>query len=108
MSELSNLIISELKNTPNQKAKAIAKNNQLLKDIAKTYGKNKTWAHVMIRWCFQNGFIVLPKSTKFQRILENANIFDFEISKDDMNKLDLLQKEKFRASWNPLIVEWDL
>eukprot|EP01083_Nonionella_stella_P029959 82288_1 len=93
---------------PLARARDTATNNSVLKEIASRYGKNKTWAHVMIRWCFQHGFIVLPKSTKLHRIIANGDIFDFEIDKDDMNALNELSKFHFRAAWNPLTVEWDI
>ena len=41
----------------------------------------------MIRWSLQRGFICIPKSTSGERIAENANIFDFDISDQDMKIL---------------------
>lgn len=46
--------------------------------IAEKY--NKTVAQVSLRWCLQNGFIILPKSKTESRIKENIDIYDFELS----------------------------
>jgi diketogulonate reductase-like aldo/keto reductase len=48
----------------------------------------RTPAQVLIRWCLQRGTIVLPKSTHRERIEANAQVFDFELSRDEMNALD--------------------
>ncbi len=55
-------------------------------DIASAYGK--TAAQVMLRWGLQHGRSVIPKSTKPSRIAENIDVFDFELSDDDMAALD--------------------
>jgi diketogulonate reductase-like aldo/keto reductase len=73
-------------------------NNHGLKEIAKKY--NKSTAQVLIRWCLQHKIVVIPKSANRNRIIENANVFDFEISMEDMNKLDSLNKN-LRVTWNP-------
>jgi methylglyoxal/glyoxal reductase len=54
--------------------------------IAKKY--EKTAAQVLVRWGLQHGFVEIPKSTKKLRIEENARVWDFEISEDDMQALD--------------------
>jgi len=59
-------------------------------DIAKHY--SKTNAQVLLRWGIQHGNIVIPKSSHKERIIENYNVFDFEISKEDMKKLDALNE----------------
>jgi methylglyoxal/glyoxal reductase len=48
---------------------------------------NKSVAQVMIRWSVQNGYITIPKSTKVERIVENAKVFDFTLSDDDLKVL---------------------
>jgi diketogulonate reductase-like aldo/keto reductase len=48
----------------------------------------RTPAQVLIRWCVQRGLIVLPKSTHRERIEQNAQVFDFTLSDDDMAALD--------------------
>jgi diketogulonate reductase-like aldo/keto reductase len=55
-------------------------------DIASAHGK--TAAQVMLRWGLQHGRSVIPKSTKPNRIAENIDVFDFELSDDDMTALD--------------------
>jgi diketogulonate reductase-like aldo/keto reductase len=57
-------------------------------DIAKAHGK--TPAQVMLRWGLQHGRSVIPKSTKPTRIAENIDVFDFEISADEMGAIDAL------------------
>ena len=45
---------------------------------------NKTPAQIILRWHFQRGIVSLPKSVHKERIVQNADIFDFELSKEDM------------------------
>lgn len=66
--------------------------------IAEKYGK--TVAQVILRWDIQNGVIVIPKSVKEHRIRENAGIFDFELSAEDMAVIDGLNQNK-RFGSNP-------
>jgi len=59
----------------------------------------------LIRWSLQRGFVPLPKSDTASRIVENASVFDFELSKEHMAKLDALDKGDAGAcSWNPVNV----
>jgi diketogulonate reductase-like aldo/keto reductase len=48
----------------------------------------KTSAQVLLRWCIQKGIPTIPKSVHEQRIKENADIFNFELSNKDIEKLD--------------------
>lgn len=57
-----------------------------LKDIAAKY--NKSVAQVVLRWSLQHGFLPLPKSVHADRIKQNTEIFDFELSDDDIKKID--------------------
>ena len=59
-----------------------------LSRIAEKYGKSV--AQICIRWCLQNGVIALPKSVTESRIKQNLEVFDFEISAEDMNFIDSL------------------
>ncbi len=60
----------------------------------------KTPAQIMLRWAIQHRFVVIPKSTRPSRIEENAQLFYFEISEDDMRLLDNLD-EGLRTCWDP-------
>lgn len=57
-----------------------------LQNIAANYGK--TVAQVVLRWSLQHGFLPLPKSVHPERIEENAQLFDFELSEADMKVID--------------------
>ncbi len=61
-----------------------------LKKIAEKY--NKTVAQIILRWDLQNGIVVIPKSTKEHRIIENADVFDFTLSDVDMAAIDALDQ----------------
>ena len=60
------------------------------KQLAKKYGKSI--AQIVLRWDLQKGVITIPKSSKKERIIANADIFDFELSKEDVNLLDGMHK----------------
>ena len=59
--------------------------NELLRSIASKY--QKTVAQVILRWLTQRGVVVIPKSVRKERIVENFNIFDFELSAEDMDAI---------------------
>ena len=63
-----------------------------IKEMGKKYGKST--AQVVLRWDLQKGVVTIPKSVKKERIIANADIFDFELSKADMAYLDGLEKSK--------------
>jgi diketogulonate reductase-like aldo/keto reductase len=50
--------------------------------------RSKTPAQILGRWCVQKGFIYVPKSVKKERMVENAQVFDFELTADEMAELD--------------------
>lgn len=54
----------------------------------------KTPAQIIIRWQFQSGIITIPKSVHKERQLENVNIFDFELTSDDIKDIELMNLEK--------------
>ncbi|AJS60201.1 aldo/keto reductase [Paenibacillus sp. IHBB 10380] len=64
--------------------------NPELKEIADKHGKSI--AQVILRWDLQNGVVTIPKSTKEHRIIENAAVFDFELTKEDMEQIDGLNQ----------------
>lgn len=66
--------------------------NQTLKGIAAKYGK--TVAQVVLRWNLQKGVIIIPKSVHKSRIIENARIFDFRLTEEDMQQIDSLDREE--------------
>lgn len=74
-------------------------NDETLVRVAKGYGKST--AQVLVRWCLQRGFVPLPKSDDPGRIKENANVYDFEISGQDMKTMDELDQAEGGA-----IVQW--
>lgn len=65
--------------------------NETLKEIAKKY--NKTVAQIVLRWVLQSQIVTIPKSTNERRLIENIDIFDFNLSKDDIDKIDSLNKD---------------
>jgi diketogulonate reductase-like aldo/keto reductase len=69
----------------NQKA-----NDPTLNAISKSHGKST--AQVLIRYCLQKNWVPLPKSDTPSRIVENADVYDFELSKEEMAKLDGLDQ----------------
>ena len=61
-------------------------NKNLMNFLSEKY--NRTTAQISLRWSIQKGYVPLAKSSHTDRIKENIDIFDFEISKEDMEKLD--------------------
>eukprot|EP01133_Synstelium_polycarpum_P003722 gene3722-4291_t len=72
--------------------------DETIASIAKSLGK--TGAQVLLRWALQKNIIVIPKSTKTERIHENAGLYDFVIPDDVMAKIDALDCNK-RICWDP-------
>lgn len=64
---------------------------------------SKTAAQVMIRWGLQHGLSVIPKSVREERIRENSQVFDFQLSDEDMQRMDSLN-ENLRTNWDPTAV----
>ena len=80
--------------------------NDILLDIAGKY--KKSVAQVILRWLTQRGVVVIPKSVHKERIVENFNIFDFELSAEDMDSIESLDAKKslFFDHRDPEMVKW--
>ena len=80
--------------------------NEALQQIGAKY--QKTAAQVMLRWSIQRGVVVIPKSTHYERMAENINVFDFALSEEDMERIAKLDKEEssFFSHQDPEMVEW--
>lgn len=80
--------------------------NDILGKIGAMYGK--TTAQVMLRWQIQRGIVVIPKSTHYERMAENLNVFDFALSDEDMKTIAALDKNEssFFSHSDPIMVEW--
>jgi diketogulonate reductase-like aldo/keto reductase len=74
----------------------------LLQPLVKKYGK--TAAQVLLRWSLQKGFVPLPKSVTLSRIEQNADLFDFELTAEEMKSLET--SEYSPCAWDPT-VEFD-
>lgn len=68
---------------------------EALKGIAEKY--NKSVAQIVLRWSLQKGFLPLPKSVHEDRIVENFNVFDFELFSEDMDVIDSLSGQAGHA-----------
>jgi diketogulonate reductase-like aldo/keto reductase len=66
--------------------------------VAARHGR--TPAQILVRWSLQHGFATIPKSVHARRIVENADVYGFELDRDDMAALDALD-EGYRTSWDP-------
>lgn len=77
-----------------------------IRAIAEKYGK--TTAQVILRWHLQRGIVVIPKSVHKERMAENLDVFDFELSGADMQKMASLDKAQssFFSHTDPNMVEW--
>ncbi len=80
--------------------------NKLLISIGKKY--NKSVAQVVLRWLTQRGVVVIPKSVRKERIIENFNIFDFQLNSYDIDSIKALDTNKsvFFDHRDPTIVKW--
>ncbi len=67
----------------------------VLQSLAEKYEKNI--AQIILRYDVQNGIVTIPKSTKEARILSNSQVFDFELSTEDIEKIDALNKNEMHG-----------
>ena len=90
---------------------AHGKNNLFSEDIISKLGTKykKTPAQIVLRWHIQSGFITIPKSSNAERIKENFDIFDFELTEEEMSEINKLDGKKGRiqvSSWLMRIGLW--
>ncbi|MFV0560938.1 MAG: aldo/keto reductase [Enterococcus sp.] len=80
--------------------------NPVLSEIGKQYGKSV--GQVVLRWLMQRGIVALAKSVRPERMAENIDIFDFELTKEDMEKISTLDMKEsaFFDHDAPQQVEW--
>lgn len=83
----------------------IARGDKLLAEIGKAHGKSA--AQVCLRYLVQQGIVVIPRTSKAERLKENIDIFEFKLSADEMKKIAGLARRGGRIvdwTWSP---EWD-
>jgi 2,5-diketo-D-gluconate reductase A len=80
--------------------------NDVLLAIAEKHGKSV--AQVILRWLTQRGVVAIPKSVRKERMAENLDVFDFELSADDMNAIAALDSKQsaFFDHRDPAMVKW--
>lgn len=80
--------------------------NEVLVSLAQKH--NKSVAQIVLRWLVQRSVVAIPKSVRKERIIENFNIFDFELSSEDMDKIAALDKKEstFFSHRDPEVVKW--
>jgi diketogulonate reductase-like aldo/keto reductase len=86
-------------------ARGGASGNELLERIGKAHGK--TAAQVCLRWLTQQGIVVIPRTSKIERLEENFNILDFDLSDAEMKQIAGLARKGGRIvdwTWSP---KWD-
>lgn len=86
-------------------ARGSAKGDVVLERIGKAHGKSA--AQVCLRYLVQQGIVVIPRSSKVERLEENIALFDFSLSDGEMAQIDTLAKPQGRIvdwSWSP---KWD-
>lgn len=81
-------------------------NDPVIKAIGDKY--NKSVAQVILRWHIQRGVVVIPKSVRYERMVENYNVFDFKLTDEDMESIAKLDKKEssFFSHNDPAMVEW--
>ena len=71
--------------------------HEVIKELAEKYGKSS--AQIILRWQLQAGFIAIPGSSNPDHIAENYDIFDFELSKEDMQRIRELDQHERYENW---------
>ncbi len=79
--------------------------NPVLQEIGQLH--DKTLAQTALRYLLQRGVVIIPKSTHKERMQENFNIFDFELSKEEMKRIEALDTKRslFFSHYEPAMVE---
>ncbi len=80
--------------------------NELLSSVGKKY--RKSIAQVVLRWLIQKGVVAIPKSVRKERIEENFNVFDFQLTEEDMQMIQTLDQKvsAFFDHRDPAIIKW--
>lgn len=80
-------------------------NNPILKEVGAKYGKSV--GQTALRFLIQSGVIVIPKTTHKERMIKNINVFDYELSDEDMKKIEALDTKEslFFSHYDPATVE---
>lgn len=73
-------------------------------EIANRHGKSA--AQVLIRWALEKGFVVIPKSVRRERIIENASVFDFSLTPEEVQVLDGLNQDFHTINPPWMVGEW--
>ena len=81
-------------------------NEEVIKKLAEKY--KKTPAQIILRWNIQRGIITIPKSQKTERIKENFEIFDFEMTEDEIKEIDALDGKQKRIQDDEDVLEKQL
>lgn len=71
--------------------------NEVIKELAEKYGKTPT--QIILRWHIQDGYITIPGSSNPEHIKENFDIFDFELSDEDMKRIQDLDRQERYENW---------
>ena len=80
--------------------------NPVLKGIGEKYGKNEV--QVSLRWLVQQDSVMaIPRTSKTERLKDNLNIFDFELSAEDVAQIDQLKKDNQRVVNPSFAPDWD-
>ena len=81
-------------------------NNPVLKEIGDKYGKSA--AQTALRFLLQSDVVLIPKSVRKERMKENIDVFDFELTNEEMVRIEALDggKSLFFSHYDPETVEW--
>ena len=86
-------------------AKGRIKNDETLKEIGRAHGK--TPAQICLRWLVQQNVAAIPRTSKIERLSENIELFDFELSDDEMRQISAMSSPKGRFTDFGFAPKWD-